>query len=174
MLVFAGWVNRHQQDVIEYRQEENRVLREQLGGKRLRFTDRQRRRLAAKAKAIGRKGLFEMGTLVTPEPLFRWYRRLIAPKYDGSQYRRAGRPRTSASIEELVVRMARENSTWGYTRIRDALYNGRRNPRNSCHSSRRTREEARILCRRKSGAKRCSSIGRVSVPSTVGQRTPPR
>jgi hypothetical protein len=52
MLISAGWVNRHQQDVIEYLQEENRALREQLGGKRLKFTDRQRRRLAVKAKAI--------------------------------------------------------------------------------------------------------------------------
>ena len=71
-LIFAGWVNRSQQDVIEYVQEENRVLREQLAGKRLRFTDGQRRRLAAKAKAIGRKRLFEIGTLVTPDTLLRW------------------------------------------------------------------------------------------------------
>ncbi len=42
MLIFAGWVNRSQQDVLEYLQEENRVLREQLGGKRLRFTNGQR------------------------------------------------------------------------------------------------------------------------------------
>jgi len=62
MLSFAGWVNRGQQDVIEYLQEENRVLREQLGGKRLLFTDVQRRRLAAKARKMGRKGLFEIGT----------------------------------------------------------------------------------------------------------------
>jgi hypothetical protein len=62
MLIFAGWVNRSQQDIIEYLQEENRVLREQLGGRRLRFTDRQRRGLAAKAKAIGRKGLFEIAS----------------------------------------------------------------------------------------------------------------
>jgi hypothetical protein len=50
MLIFAGWVNRGQQDVIEYLQEENRVLREQLGGTRLLFTERQRRRLAARAQ----------------------------------------------------------------------------------------------------------------------------
>ena len=56
MLLFAGWVNRHQQDVIEYLQEENRALREQLGGKRLRFTDLQRRRLAVKAKRSVGKG----------------------------------------------------------------------------------------------------------------------
>jgi hypothetical protein len=64
MSLFAGWVNRSQQDVIEYLEEENRVVREQLGGRRLLFTDGQRRRLAAKAKAIGRKGLFEISTLV--------------------------------------------------------------------------------------------------------------
>jgi len=123
MLIFAGWVNRGQQDVIAFLQEENRVLREQLGGKRLPFTDSQRRRLAAKAKAIGRKGLFEISTLVTPDTLLRWYRRLIAKKYDGSKSRTVGRPRTAAEIEELILQMARQNSTWGYTRIRGALYN---------------------------------------------------
>ena len=123
MLIFAGWVNRGQQDVIEYLQEENRVLREQLGGKRLLFTDRQRGRLSAKAKAIGRKGLFEISTLVTPDTLLRWYRRLIAKKYDGSRSRTVGRPKTATEIEELIVRMARQNRTWGYTRIRGALYN---------------------------------------------------
>lgn len=81
VLVFAGWVNRHQQDVIEYLQEENRALREQLGGKRLRFTDQQRRRLAVKAKEVGRRGLFQIETLVTPDNLLRWHRQLIARKY---------------------------------------------------------------------------------------------
>jgi transposase InsO family protein len=123
MLIFAGWVNRHQQDVIEYLQEENRALREQLGGKRLRFTDRQRRRLAVKAKAIGRKRLIEIGILVTPDTLLRWHRELIAKKYDGSKNRRSGRPRTEVDIEELVLLMARENPRWGYTRIRGALHN---------------------------------------------------
>ena len=92
MVIFAGWVNRSQQDVIEYLREENRALREQLGGKRLLFTEAQRRRLASKAKAIGRRGLFEIGTFVTPDTLLRWYRRLIAKKYDGSKTRKAGRP----------------------------------------------------------------------------------
>jgi len=89
----------------------------------LRFTDRQRRRLAVKARAIGRKRLLEIGTLVTPDTLFRWHRGLIAKKYDGSQSRRPGRPRTEADIEELVVLMARDNPRWGYTRIRGALHN---------------------------------------------------
>ncbi len=66
VLIIAGWVNRSQQDVIEYLQAENRVLREQLGDGRLLFTDGQRRRLAARAKAIGCKGLFGIDTLVTP------------------------------------------------------------------------------------------------------------
>jgi len=66
-LIFAGWVGRHQQDAIEYLQEENRALREQMGGKRLRFTDQQRRRLAAQAKKVGRKGLSQIeGIVPTP------------------------------------------------------------------------------------------------------------
>jgi len=123
MMIFAGWVNRSQQDVIEYLHAENRVLREQLGGGRLLFTDGQRRRLALRAKAIGRKGLFELGTLVAPDTLLRWYRRLIAKKYDGSRTRGPGRPKTAAEIERLILRMARDNPRWGYTRIRGALRN---------------------------------------------------
>jgi hypothetical protein len=123
ILILAGWVNRSQQDVIEYLQAENRVLREQLGDGRLLFTDRQRRRLAAKAKFIGRKGLFGIDTLVTPDTLLRWYRRLIAKKYDGSRARKPGRPSTTAQIAELVIRMVRDNPRWGYTRIRGALHN---------------------------------------------------
>ncbi len=69
-LTFAGWVNRSQQDVIEYLKEENRVLREQLGARRLRFTDDQRRRLAAKARALCRDNLEEIADLVTPDTLF--------------------------------------------------------------------------------------------------------
>ncbi len=123
MMFFAGWVNRSQQDVIEYLQAENRVLREQLGDGRLLLTDGQRRRLARRAKAIGRKGLFEISTLVTPDTLLRWYRRLIARKYDGSETRRPGRPKTADEIGKLILRMAQENPGWGYTRIRGALRN---------------------------------------------------
>lgn len=100
MLFFAGWVNRHQQDVIGYLQEENRALREHLGGKQLRFTDPQRRRLAVKAKTVGRKGLFKIETLMTPDTLLRWYRQLIARKYDGSKNRRPGRPKIAVNIQD--------------------------------------------------------------------------
>ena len=119
----AGWVNRGQQDVVEYLQEENRVLREHLGSRRLHFTDAQRRRLANKAKAIGRQTLSGIGPVVTPDTLLRWFRTLVARKYDGSKAREAGRPRTSVDIEQLIVRMASSNSRWGYTRIRGALRN---------------------------------------------------
>src|SRR5438094_8197426 len=63
----AGWMNQHQQHVIHYLMEENRVLREQIGNRRIRFTDDQRRRLAAKANRLGRKLLNEVATIVTPE-----------------------------------------------------------------------------------------------------------
>lgn len=122
-MILAGWVNQAQQDVIDYLQEENRALREQLGGKRLRFTDVQRRRLAERAKKLGRRKLIEIGTLVTPDTLLRWHRELIAKKYDGSKKWGPGRPRKSAEIEKLIVVMARDNPRWGYTRIKGALHN---------------------------------------------------
>ena len=123
ILTVSGWVNRNQQDVIEYLREENRILREHVGDRRLRFTDVQRRRLATKARRLSRKTLTGLGPIVTPDTLLRWYRKLIAQKYDGSKARRMGRPRTARDIEQLVVRMARENPIWGYTRIRGALRN---------------------------------------------------
>ncbi|MFQ5352040.1 MAG: hypothetical protein ACE5D3_03090, partial [Candidatus Binatia bacterium] len=109
----AGWVNRSQQDVIEYLRVENRILREHLGGRRLRLTNAQRCRLAAAAKKIGRKRLFGIATVVTPDTLLRWYRRLIARKYDGSRCRKPGRPKAADEIEQLVLTIARENPGWG-------------------------------------------------------------
>ena len=116
-------VNRHQQDVIDYLREENRVLREQFGGKRLRLNDDQRRRLAVRAKKLGRKVLKEVASLVTPDTLLTWHRRLIARKYDGSSKRGPGRPPLAARIKRLILRMASENRCWGYTRIQGALTN---------------------------------------------------
>ena len=78
LIALAGWMNQHQPLVIDYLHKENRILREQLGGRRLRFTDGQRRRLAAKAKGLGRKLLAEIATIVTPETLLAWHRQLIA------------------------------------------------------------------------------------------------
>ena len=73
LVMFAGWVKRHQLDLIAYLQEENRVLTERLGGRRIRFTDTERCRLARKAHTLGRKVLNELHTLVTPDTLLRWY-----------------------------------------------------------------------------------------------------
>jgi hypothetical protein len=113
LIAVAGWMNHRQLQTIDYLREENRVLREQLGERRLRLTDDQRRRLAVKAKGLGRKLLAEVATIVTPETLLRWHQRLIAQKYDGSGKRGPGRPRTAAEIEQVIVQMAEQNRSWG-------------------------------------------------------------
>jgi putative transposase len=123
LLMFAGWVNRHQLDVIEYLQEENRVLKKRMRGRLLRFTDAERRRLARKAQTLGRKVLNEIETLVTPDTLLRWYRELVASKWNYSHRRGPGRPRLMKTIVDLVLQMALKNPTWGYARIRGALTN---------------------------------------------------
>ena len=123
VLTFAGWVNRHQDDLIAYLREENRVLREHLGPRPLRLTDAQRRRLAVRGQKLGRRVGMQVAGIVTPDTILRWYRRLIAQTYDGSARRGRGRPMTRRDVAALVVRMAVENPQWGYTRIRGALSN---------------------------------------------------
>ena len=117
----SGWINRHQQAVIDYLLEENRVLRAANSSRRLRLTVDQRRRLAVKGHVLGRRQLKAVAGIVTPDTILRWYRRLVAKKYDGSQTRRPGRPATKPDIAALVVRLANENPAWGYTRIRGGL-----------------------------------------------------
>ena len=125
ILTAAGGVNRHQEDVIDYLREENRVLREQLGPRPLRLTDAQRRRLAVRGQKLGRRILAQVAGIVTPDTILRWDRRLIARKDDGSARRRRGRPISISprEVADLVVRMAVEHPPWGYTRIRGALAN---------------------------------------------------
>src|SRR5713101_3292078 len=123
LVALAGWMNEQQRHVIDYLQEENRALREQLGPRRLRFTDDQRRRLAANAKILGRRVLRDIATIVTPDTLLAWHRTLIAKQYDGSARRGPGRRRVMVQIRALIVRMATENRAWGYTRIQGALAN---------------------------------------------------
>jgi putative transposase len=101
VITLAGWMNQKQQHAIEYLREENRVLREQPGTRRLRFTDDQRRRLAAKAKLVGRRLLDDIADIVTPDTLLAWHRKLVAEKYDGSAKRAPGRPRIISEIEKL-------------------------------------------------------------------------
>jgi hypothetical protein len=89
----------------------------------LRFSDAERRKLAVLGKQVGRKALGELATIATPDTILRWYRELVAKKYDGSGRRGPGRPRTAAEIVRLLVEMATRNTGWGYTRLRGALKN---------------------------------------------------
>ncbi|MFT4843306.1 MAG: putative transposase [Planctomycetota bacterium] len=121
LATLAGWVNRQQTQAIDYLIEENRVLKEQLGDKRPRLTDDQRRRLAAKGKPLGRRLLDKVATIVTPDMIMRWHRRLIAEHHTYPHITRVGRPGLMKAIRELIVSMATENSSWGYLRIRGEL-----------------------------------------------------
>ena len=76
-LILASWINREQQEVIEYLRAENQVLKEKLGKKRILLNDSQRRRLAVKGKILGSKRLYEVGTLFSPETILRWHRKLV-------------------------------------------------------------------------------------------------
>jgi len=107
----------------EYHTAENRILRNQIRG-RLRLSDGDRRTLAEIGKQLGKKALEEVANIVRPETILGWHRRLVAKKFDGSKNRQyPGRPRIDADIEELVVRIAEENKSWGYDRIVGALAN---------------------------------------------------
>lgn len=88
-VVLAGWVNRQQQELIEYLRTENQVLKEHIGKKRILLSDEQRRRLAVKGKVLGRKMLAEVGTLFTPDTILRWHRMLVAKKWDYSDRRKS-------------------------------------------------------------------------------------
>src|SRR5674476_712546 len=107
----------------EYLAAENRILRGQLKG-RLKFSDAERAKLGEIGRRLGRKALGEVATAAVPDTILAWYRRLVARKFDGSQKRRTpGRPRINREVEELIVRMAEENRSWGYDRIVGALAN---------------------------------------------------
>ena len=118
--VLAGWLERRERDAIAYLVEENRLLRRQLGTRRLRLTDDDRRRLAARAFRVA-EGLREIATIATPDTLLRWHHRLVARKW--TYPRQGGRRNVPLEIRRLVVRMAEENPTWRSTRIQGALKN---------------------------------------------------
>jgi putative transposase len=122
LLVLTGWLEHREREAIAYLIEENRLLRRQLGGRRLRLTDDDRRRLAVRAFRVGRRVLREIATIVTPDTLLRWHRQLVAHKWTYATPR-SSRRRVLAEICQLIVRMAGENPTWGYTRIQGALTN---------------------------------------------------
>jgi hypothetical protein len=110
---------------VDYLKAENQVLKNQLTkfGKRMKFTDEQRHLLAVKAKALGKR-LAEVVTIVKPEIVLLWHKKLVAQKYDYSKVKRKlGRPKTDREIEQLVLKFVKENKTWGYKRIAGAIKN---------------------------------------------------
>jgi hypothetical protein len=122
LTALVRWIAGEQQEVIEYLKAENRVLKAQLRGRRVRLSDAERRRLAILGAQLGRPVLTQVATLVTADTILRWHRDLSVRKRTVPK-RRPGRLRVHAEIRGLVVRMATENPTWGYTRIQGALKN---------------------------------------------------
>jgi hypothetical protein len=119
----TGLVNQELLLQNEYLAAENRILRAHLPA-RLHLSDPERCTLADIGKRLGRKALDKVAHVAKPDTILAWYRRLIAQKFDGSKRRSyPGRPRIDAAIEALIVRMARENTGWGYDRIVGALAN---------------------------------------------------
>src|SRR6476469_4976531 len=119
----TGLVNQELLLQNEYLAAENQVLRAHLPA-RLRLTDPERSTLAEIGKRLGRKALRRVARVAKPDTILAWYRRLIAQKFDGSRHRSyPGRPRVGREVTDLIVRMARENSGWGYDRIVGALAN---------------------------------------------------
>ena len=125
ILIIAGWFNRKLQAQLQFLNTQVQILLELQGRKRILLNGDQRRRLAVQGKTLGRKVLEQLTTIVTPDTILRWHRELIARKWDYSERRSKtpGRPPTDSAIVELVLRMVRENPTWGYDRIQGALAN---------------------------------------------------
>jgi hypothetical protein len=129
-----GWLEREPREVTEFLREENRVLKAQLRGRRLRLTDDQRRRLAVRGHQVARRTLRHIATVVTPDTILRWHRELVAQKWTRNR-RRTGRPGVQREIRSLVLRMAADNPAWGYTRLQgafemwDTAWRGPRSPR---------------------------------------------
>jgi putative transposase len=123
--ILIGWVNRRQQQIIEFQNDQIAALLKAFGKKRLLSTDDQRRVLAVKGRALGRKTLQELTTIVTPDTILRWHRELVARKWDYSDRKQKslGRPPVTDESRQLVLRMARANPTWRYDRIQGALAN---------------------------------------------------
>src|SRR5262252_7686573 len=119
----TGLINQRLLLQCEYLIAENRILRSHVSG-RLRLSDSERSTLAEIGKRLGRKALAQVACVAKPDTILAWYRKLVAKKFDGSQHRRyPGRPPIEPKLEELIIKMARENSGWGYDRIVGALSN---------------------------------------------------
>jgi len=121
LAALIGWANERQQQIIDFQNDQIEALLKKLGKKRLLLTDDQRRVLAVKGHALGRKALLELTTIVTPDTILRWHRELVAKKWDHSDKRKAvRRPRIRQVIVDSILRFARENPTWGSSAIASA------------------------------------------------------
>ena len=119
----TGMVNQQLVRQNEYLLAENRMFRAHLPS-RLLWTSPERSTLAVLGKQLGRKGLELVASAAKPDTILAWFRKLVAQKFDGSRCRLyPGRPLVGREITELIVRLARENSGWGYDRIAGALEN---------------------------------------------------
>jgi transposase len=124
LVVLSEFVRREQQKQIEYLQVESQILREKIGGNRVLLTDDQRRRLAVKGKVLGRRKLEEVTIIAQADTVLRWHRELIEnPEQRSNTCHRTGRPRIDQEVVSLVLRMARENESWGYKKIQGQLSN---------------------------------------------------
>jgi hypothetical protein len=119
-VAIAGWMNRQQQQVIEYLRTENQILREKLGHKRVILNVAQKQRLATAVMKLGKDLLRKWGTLFSPSTLLKWNRWFIARKYDGSG-KRGPAPTKANSVRKLVLEMAEANPSWGYGHIHGEL-----------------------------------------------------
>jgi len=126
LAMLAGWMNRGQQQIIEYLKAENSILRDELlkatGKKRIILNDRQRRRLAILGKRLGRKMLGQISDVFSPDTILRWHRKLVSMKYDGSKNRgKGGRPRISDYLKQLIIDMAKDNKHLGCRKLHGYL-----------------------------------------------------
>jgi hypothetical protein len=122
LAALLGWLERDQRDVMRSSAKRTERSRRSWAAGGFRLNDDQRRRLAVPGWRLGRGMLREVATLVTPDTLLRWHRDLIAQKWTYAR-QRPGRPGVLVEIRRLVVRMATDNPSWGYTRIQGALKN---------------------------------------------------
>jgi len=107
-----------------YLAAENRILRNQIKARRLLLTDAERKTLAEMGHKLGRQALQEIATIAQPDTILAWHRKFMDQHEVSSPQRQSvGRPRIAKELEELVVRMARENRSWGYDRIVGAAQN---------------------------------------------------
>jgi hypothetical protein len=118
LMMLAGWINRQQQEMIEYLKEENKILREKLGPKRILLNDSQRRRLAILGKKLGRAVLSQVSCTFSPDTILKWHRKLVAAKYDGSKHRsKFGRPNISDQLRQFIIDMAKDNKHLGCRKL---------------------------------------------------------